>query len=53
MATEGARILRDQLYLVKINNARTNTVFQTNRNIREKTITALNDSNNIKVAKLS
>ena len=42
---EGARILRDQLYPVKVNNIRTDAVLQPNGNIKENIILALNNSN--------
>ena len=51
-AVEGARILRGQLYPVKVNNMRTGAILQPNWEIKEKAVVALNDSNNIKVAKL-
>ena len=49
---KGARILRDQLYLIKVNNARINAVLQPDREIKEGALAALSDNNNIKVAKL-
>ena len=53
ITTEGARILRDQLYPVKVNNARTDAVLQPNGDIKENIISALNDSNKTQVAKVS
>ena len=50
---EGARILRDQLYSIEVNNARSDAVLQPNREIKEEALTALSDSNSTKVAKLS
>ena len=52
-AVEGARVLRDQLYPVKVNNVRTDAILQPNGEIKEEAMAALNDSNNIKVAKFS
>ena len=50
---EGARIIRDQLYPIKVNNARTDAVLQPNGEITERALTALSNSNNTQVAKLS
>ena len=50
---EGARVLRDQLYPVKINNVRTDAILQPNGIIREDALAALNDTNNTQLAKLS
>ena len=50
---EGARVLRDQLYPVKVNNARTDAVLQPNGDIKEDIVSALNDSNKTQVAKVS
>ena len=52
-AVEGARILRDQLYPVKVNNVRTDAILRPNGEVKEEAMAALNDSNNTKVAKLS
>ena len=45
IATEGVRILRDQLYPVKVNNVRADAVLQPNGNIKEDIVSALNDRN--------
>ena len=50
---EGARILRDQLYLVKVNNARTDAILKPDGTVKEEALATLNDSNKISVAKLS
>ena len=50
---EGARVLRDQLYPVKVNNVRTDAILQPNGVVREDALVALNDSNNTQLAKLS
>ena len=50
---EGARVLRDQLYPVKINNVRTDAILQPNGLIKEDALATLNDSNNTQLAKLS
>ena len=51
-ATEGARVLRDQLYPIKVNNVRADAVLL-NGSIREDLITLLNDSNKTEVSKVS
>ena len=50
---EGARILKDQLYPVKVNKTRTDAILLPSGEVREEAIAALSDSNNTKVAKLS
>ena len=50
---EGARVLRDQLYPIKINNVRTDAILQPNGVVKEDALAALNDSNNTQLAKLS
>ena len=50
---EGARVLRDQLYPVKINNVRTDAILQPNGVVKEDALSALNDSNSTQLAKLS
>ena len=45
-AVEGARVLQDQLYPVKVNNVRTDAILQPNGEIREDAVAALNDNNN-------
>ena len=50
---EGARVLRDQLYPIKIKNLRTDAILQPNRVVKEDALAALNDSNNTQLAKLS
>ena len=52
-AVEGARVLQDQLYPVKVNNVRTDAILQPNGEIREDAVAALNDNNNTQIAKLS
>ena len=52
-AVEGARVLRDQLYPVKINNVRTDAILQPNGVVKEDALAALNDSNGTQLAKLS
>ena len=44
VTTEGVRILRDQLYPVKVNNARANAVLQPDGTIQEDIVSILNDS---------
>ena len=51
-AGEGVRILKDQIYLIKVNNARTNAVLQLNNKLKEDVILALSNSNNTQVAKV-
>ena len=51
-AVEGTRILRDQLYPVKVDNVRANAVLF-GGNIREDLIARLNDSNNTQISKVS
>ena len=53
MVTKGARILRDQLYPVKVNNARTDAVLLPLGELREDIVLALNDDNDTQVAKVS
>ena len=49
---EGARILRDQLYPVKVNNARTDAILNPDGVVKEEALAALNDSNKTNIAKL-
>ena len=51
-AVEGARVLRDQLYPVKVNNARANAVLS-GGTIREDLLASLNDSNKTQISKVS
>ena len=51
-AVEGAKVLRDQLYLIKLNNVRANAVLS-NGVIKEDLLPALNDSNKTQIAKIS
>ena len=53
VVTEGARILRDQLYPIKVNNARTDAVLLPSGELREDIVSALNDGNDTQVAKVS
>ena len=53
VATEGAKTLRDQLYPLKVNNARTDAVLQPNGDIKGDIVSALDDSNKTQVSKVS
>ena len=53
VATEGVRILRDQLYPVKVNNARADAVLQADGTIQEDIVSTLNDSNKTQVTKVT
>jgi hypothetical protein len=50
---EGARVLRDQLFLVKIDNVKARAVLSLKRSIREEALAALEDENGVKLAKLA
>ena len=53
-AIEGARILRDQLYPVKVNNVRADAVLSSStKAIREDLVPALEDCNKTQIAKVS
>ena len=53
VAIDGARVLRDQLYPVKVNNVRTDAILQPSGEMKEDVVAALNGGNKTQVAKVS
>jgi hypothetical protein len=50
---KGVRVLRDQLFPVKINNVKARAVLLSERSIKKEALAALENKNRVKLAKLA